>query len=336
MLAKLLSFSKLELAMTHRGIKFMNTNIHKHLLGMYSVFSSRINLINASIGHNATQGQETEKDVTNLLADFLPSNFGLGSGVIIDTLGNTTKQIDIIIYDKNKSDYTLSKNSKIFLADHVIAAIEIKTTYTNSSLVGALSNIESVKKLKVAPHNWIESDYNANTKQLEYKSYSPSPPLGIVFFFQSHETQSSLDMDAFFKNLKFSIDNIPLEYQPDLLFSLDHAAFFRHNDIGKKTEETSDYLVSLVQGNTDNTKVVNLADISRHTKALIDFGQDGFLDRRDSKVAYLNNDNETSQMLVFGGKNLNLNPTIYRVAKIQGNFYLLDLTLAKIAFLTKI
>ena len=160
LLTKLLSFPKLELEMTHRGNKFMNTNIHKHLLGMYSVFSSRINLINASIGHNATQGQETEKDVTNLLADFLPSNFGLGSGVIIDTLGNTTKQIDIIIYDKNKSDYTLSKDSKLFLADHVIAAIEIKTTYTtgrSSSLAGALSNIESVKKLKVAPRAFPKS-----------------------------------------------------------------------------------------------------------------------------------------------------------------------------------
>ena len=131
-------------------------------------------------------------------------------------------------------------------------------------------------------------------------------------------------MDAFFNNLKFSIDNIPLEYQPDLLFSLDHATFFRHNDIGNKTKESSDYLVSLVQGSTDNTKVVNLADISWRTKALLDFGNDGFLDREDSKVTYLNNDNETSQMLIFGGKHLNLNPTIYRVAKIQGNLYLLD------------
>lgn len=305
----------------------MKTDIYKHLLGIYSVFSARINLINASIGHSATQGEETENEVRDLLADFLPSKFGLGSGIIIDTLGNATKQIDIIIFDKNRSDYTLSTSSKIFLADHVIAAIEIKTTYTtgkNSSLDGALSNIESVKKLKVAPHKWIESNFNPETKCFEYTKYSPTAPLGIVFFFKAQETHSALAIDTFFDNLRSSIDKIPIEHQPDLLFSLDHAAFFRHFDIGKRTKETSNYSVSLVQLGTDKTQIMNIDGMNQKTKALIDFAHEDFPERKVLNTTLLKNDKATSQLHLLGGDTLDLNPTIYRVAKIRDKFFLLD------------
>jgi hypothetical protein len=101
----------------------MKTNLQKHLYGIYTVLKARIELINASIGHSLTQGEETEKEIVSLLLDFLPVNYGIGSGIIIDTEGNATKQIDIITYDRNRADYTLSQSSKIFLADHVSSAL---------------------------------------------------------------------------------------------------------------------------------------------------------------------------------------------------------------------
>jgi len=305
----------------------MKTDIHKHLLGIYSIFSARIKLINGSIGHNSTQGAETENDVKNLLADFLPTNYGIGSGIIIDTEGNSSKQIDIIIFDKSRSDYTLSTNSKIFLADHVIAAIEIKTTYTtgqNSSLEGALSNIESVKKMKVSPRTWIETGFNPDRNQYEVTQYTPTPPLGIVFFFQEQETQKALNIDDFFDNLKTAINTIPIEFQPDLLFSLDHASFFRHSNIGKR-EKPAEYSSVLVPLDKDQSKVANIDGLTDKTKAMIDFSHIDFSDGKILQSKQIENEKSTANIQVLTGLSpLNLDPLIYRVAKIKGRYYLLD------------
>jgi hypothetical protein len=305
----------------------VKTDIRKHLLGVYSSLRARIDLINSSIGHAGTQGGETENDIKSLFADFLPSNYGLGSGVIIDINGNTTKQIDIIVFDKNRADYTLSASSKIFLADHVIAAIEIKTTYStgkDSSLEQALNNIASVKKMQVAKHDWIESQFNPSNGQFEFIKYTPSPPLGIIFFFRGRDTNSALDLDRFFIKMKDAVDKVPLELQPDFLFSLDHAAFFRHTDIGSKTASTQQYSVALVQAGDDNSKVLNLTGITTETKAIVDFSQLTFSDGEKFHGVQLDNIQANVNLHVFAGNSLSLEPVVYRAAKVKGNFYLLD------------
>lgn len=305
----------------------MKTDIHKHLFGIYSIFSARIKLINGSIGHNSTQGAETESDVRNLLADFLPTNYGIGSGIIIDTEGNSSKQIDIIIFDKNRGNYTLSANSKIFLADYVVAAIEIKTTFTTgqkSSLEGALSNIASVKKMRVCSKKWNGTEFNQETNQLEFKEYTPTTPLGIVFFFQEQETQKALNIDDFFDNLKSAIDTIPIAFQPDLLFSLDHASFFRHSDIGKR-EKPAEYSSVLVPLDKDQSKVANIDGLTDKTKAMVNFSHLDFSEGRALQSKQIDNEKGTANIQVLTGINsLNLDPLIYRVSKIKGKYYLLD------------
>jgi hypothetical protein len=75
---------------------------------------------------------ECQSRIRRLLVEFLPPQYGIGSGIIVDTEGNESKQVDVIIFDKSIPNYTLSRESKIFLADQVLATIEIKTTFTRN------------------------------------------------------------------------------------------------------------------------------------------------------------------------------------------------------------
>ncbi len=49
--------------------------------------------------HKSTNGELKELFLKDLLCEFLTSQFGVGTGVVIDSQGNTSKQIDIIVYD---------------------------------------------------------------------------------------------------------------------------------------------------------------------------------------------------------------------------------------------
>lgn len=306
----------------------MKTDILKHLHGIYSVLQARINLINQSIGHAATQGAENEREIRRLLLDFLPSSYGIGSGKIVDTEGNTSNQIDIIIYDRSKPDYSLSYTSKIFLADHVIATIEIKSTFSsgkNSSLTSALENIASVKRLKVAPHTWSEMVFNNDSGDMAVTQFSPSPPVGIIFFFSAPDTQTARDLDRLFTILEREIGSVELGLQPDLLFSLDHAVSFRHIDIEDHAEQSQQYSVCLVPSNAaDDMAPITLSGITPDTKFLADFSDTRFIKGDVINAKEVFNNRKTSKIFVVVGEEIKLAPTVYRIAKIGDRYFFLD------------
>jgi hypothetical protein len=317
----------------------MTPQLHSHLLGVFRALKARIDLINSSVGHAATQGNENENEIRELLTGFLPPEYGVGTGRIIGTDGEASNQIDIILYDRHRANYTLSADSKLFLADHVYAAIEIKTTFTSgsgekkSSLVEALDNIKSVRSLKVSQREWWEQAVDLESGKVEMRRYQPSPPLGVVFFFGAPDTQQSRDMEGWFKSLKTAIDAIPLDLQPNLLFSLEHAAFFRHNDVNRATS-TPDYSVALVH-TSDTKEAIRMEGASKKTKAVVDFCETDLVDGLKPQFGVLRSESQQSEVFVItGGKSFNLDPIPYRVGRIgDDKFFLLDSFRSFLAFL---
>jgi hypothetical protein len=317
----------------------MTPKLHSHLLGVFRALKARIDLINSSIGHAATQGGENECEIRELLASFLPPEYGVGTGRIIGTDGEASNQVDIILYDKHRANYTLSADSKLFLADHVYAAIEIKTTYTSgtgekgSSLSEALENIKSVRSLKVSEREWFEHVVDQESGKAELRRYKPTPPLGVIFFFGAPDTQQSKDMEGWFNSLKTAIDAISLDLQPDLLFSLEHAAFFRHSDVNRATS-TPDYSIALVH-TQDTKEAIRVTGASKKTKAVVDFCETELIDGLHPQHGVLRSESQQSEVFVIsGGKSLSLDPIPYRVGRISDDkFFLLDSFRAFLAFL---
>lgn len=87
------------------------------------------------VRHNGEKGSLRESFVVNMLQQFLPEHFGIGSGVVVDKMGNQSVQVDIIIYDKRTMPPVLEAAGRgIYLIDSVLRVIEVKSVVDSSSL----------------------------------------------------------------------------------------------------------------------------------------------------------------------------------------------------------
>jgi hypothetical protein len=112
-------------------------------------------ICNYSFAGNATTsglvGNAREKEIRKKLASLLPSTVGVGTGCVIDSYGNTSNQIDIIIYEKHLCPVFSINNtpeSTYFPCEGVIAAGEVKSTLDRHELEDIFKKINSVKSLR--------------------------------------------------------------------------------------------------------------------------------------------------------------------------------------------
>lgn len=93
------------------------------------------------LNHKLTKGELRELFLNDLLLNFLTDQFGVGTGVIIDSYGEESKQIDIIIYDKRILP-AIIKNSNLgtYPIESVLAVIEVKSILGKKELVKTNEN----------------------------------------------------------------------------------------------------------------------------------------------------------------------------------------------------
>lgn len=104
--------------------------------------------IASNMKHPVLNGRVKEILIKDLLEPYLYPNMGICTGVIIDSKGNQSKQIDIIIYDKKVlAPLTLSAIEGAIPAESVLATIEVKSMLTNSEMTKSFKNALSVKNL---------------------------------------------------------------------------------------------------------------------------------------------------------------------------------------------
>lgn len=307
----------------------MKSNFEKHLLGIFKILKNKFDYINQSIGHNLTTGEENETEIRKLLIDFLPSNYGISSGLIIDTKGNQSKQVDIIIYDKNTPNYTLSSDSKLFLVDQVIATIEIKTTFTtgeSGSLNQSLENVKSIKNLKPSAQKWIEDvlkiQADGHTAWAVETYDKPRPPICIIFFYKLPERKTAIDIENYYNSLKDGLSKYKFEEQPNIIFSLDHAGFFIHKDVAQSKE--GKFYISLLSVGGNYNRQVSIDEIDHNYKAIVNYGDSTFAENSFIDAKFITNQDGSIKIVAIESENLVLEPLVYRTGKIKDKVYFID------------
>lgn len=314
----------------------MKGNFEKHLLGIFKALKNRFDYINQSVGHSLTIGEENESEIRKLLLDFLPKRYGIGSGIIIDTKGNQSKQVDIVIYDRESPNYTLSSDSKLFLVDQVIATIEIKTTFTtgeSGSLKQAIDNSASIKKLIPSQKQWVEDTITIKPDghtAFELITYNPKPPITIVFFYSIQNRKTAIDLDSFFNSVKSELSNYPFQEQPNLLLSLDHGGLFMHNDLAQIKE--GKFSVCLLNVNGNYKRQLSIVQVDDKYKAIVNFGDSMFEEDNSVNVKFLTNTDSSINVVAIEGDDLVLDPLVYRTGKIKGQVYFIDSYRAFLSF----
>lgn len=100
------------------------------------------------IKHAGESGRAREQILRNFLKKILPGRYQVDTGFVIDAVGGTSKQIDIVIYRDDYHSVFEIGNVKHFMIESVVAVIENKASIASTAMLQqAFENIKSVKSL---------------------------------------------------------------------------------------------------------------------------------------------------------------------------------------------
>ena len=96
-------------------------------------------------------GSAKEHPARKQLERLLPHSAAVGSGLVIDSYGRTSKQQDIIIYDRQCCpvfSVNDTPEATFYPSEGVIAVGEVKSTMNTKELLDSVKKIQSVKSLR--------------------------------------------------------------------------------------------------------------------------------------------------------------------------------------------
>ena len=132
----------------------------------------------ASITHSGGKGTVRENFFEDLLKDYLPKRYAVGSGEVITPENRVSGQLDIVIYDSFECPKLFTDEShSTFPLESVYGAISVKSNLESGDLESGYSNIGTLKKIllkgKVRHKNRFSSGWGAN---------NPVPVTGIFAY----------------------------------------------------------------------------------------------------------------------------------------------------------
>lgn len=103
---------------------------------------------NRSVEHGGEMGAATETGWRSMLSEYLPKRYCVTKAFVIDSNGNRSEQIDLVIHDQQYSPFLFKQDGAQFIpAESVYAVFEIKQFLTREDVEAAIQKAASVRKL---------------------------------------------------------------------------------------------------------------------------------------------------------------------------------------------
>lgn len=161
-----------------------------------------------NILHNGSKGTVRENIVNKVIRPFLPACYGLSGGEAFDSEGNTSKQLDLVVYDSVFSYIIPYIDNYIqFPCESIYGNIEIKSFLNKDELMKAIDNIKSMKSLKrEGTHSWTVTPLVSIKINGLPDNTDRNPYFGIIFAYDSVEALTVLD---YLENLDIPSNLLP-------------------------------------------------------------------------------------------------------------------------------
>ncbi len=113
------------------------------------VLRKQLELSKTSIAHGGVMGDVNEKHFISVLRSYLPRRYQISTAIILDSDGNTSDQIDVVVYDEQYTPTLLDQQDHRFVpAEAVYAVFEVKPVINKVYLEYAADKAASVRRLK--------------------------------------------------------------------------------------------------------------------------------------------------------------------------------------------
>ena len=237
----------------------MALNLSEMFQASEAELQAKLAKIRAVISHSGVKGEGAEEIVRQFLRDVLPTFLGVGTGIVIDSLGRQSRQIDVVIYDKARTPNFLTSGGPIlFPCECVYFAIEVKTNLTLQEFERCEKNMDSFKCLERRAYTFQGGPIQY-TKTLFGKEWSVWPAVYLVWAFEV-STYDSL----FEKMIEHRRSGRGTELQIDAVFCLNSGMVINWEGELVYTSDKGGYAVVAPSGSasllpTDRSRVAATA-----------------------------------------------------------------------------
>lgn len=126
-----------------------NWSLSKVLDGMNKKVQCELETARETLAHPGTKGDVSEQVWLETLQSYLPRRYQVESAHVVDSEGNFSEQIDVLVFDRQYSPFIFEyQNAKIVPAESVYAAFEAKQTINANLVEYAQKKVRSVRCLK--------------------------------------------------------------------------------------------------------------------------------------------------------------------------------------------
>ncbi len=116
--------------------------------GLQDQMQISLNVNRKFIGHPGSKGDATEQHWIEFLRTYLPDRYKVDKAIVIDSTGNVSEQMDVVIYDAIYTPFIFKQDGFMYIpAESVYAVFEVKQD-VEGYIEYAAKKIESVRKLK--------------------------------------------------------------------------------------------------------------------------------------------------------------------------------------------
>lgn len=118
------------------------------LSSLHDDIQQRLATVRKTIHHPGSKGDASENVWIDMLELYLPKRYQTAKAHIVDSLGNFSQQIDVVVFDRQYSPFIFTyENQTIIPAESVYAVFEAKQTADASLVNYAQEKVASVRRL---------------------------------------------------------------------------------------------------------------------------------------------------------------------------------------------
>ena len=135
-------------------------------------------------------GVAIETPVRKRLEQLLPRGIAVGSGCVIDSYGNCSRQQDVVLYERDNCpvfSVNDTPESTYYPCEGVIGVIEVKSSITTSTLRDSFEKIASVRKL--TRHNILEAVGMRGESRPNYRRYQSVQMANRISFLEPKDLE---------------------------------------------------------------------------------------------------------------------------------------------------
>lgn len=126
----------------------MQNQLRQLFVSLQAQLSTNLSSSRAAITHPGAKGEASESNWLNMLEAHLPHRYQAAKAFVIDSDGNRSDQIDIVIYDRQYTPLLYNRDGQRFIpAESVYAVFEVKQELNREHVEYAGAKAASVRRL---------------------------------------------------------------------------------------------------------------------------------------------------------------------------------------------